>query len=106
MTNEEFISLVEQQHQRRLRLMQRPEKSRTAGNTDRLIQFRRMAKMNKCSEMSTAMNLCSKQFTDIIDMADNSHPKSGDIKYLRELISDVQNYLDITLVLAEEKAGN
>jgi len=61
-----------------------------------------MAKMRKCTEPSAAVDLCTKQFTDILDMADGSHAKAGDIKYLRELIADVQNYLDITLILASE----
>jgi len=73
------------------------------GDGDRLGQFKRMAKTRKCSNMSAAIDLCTKQFTDIIDMADGTHPKAGDIKLLRELISDVQNYLDITLAIAEEE---
>ena len=103
MTNEDFISIVEQQFLRRKKILSKPEKARVAGTADRLIQFKRMAKMRKCSPMSAAVDLSTKHFTDIIDMADGSHAKSGDINYLRDLISDVQNYLDITLAIAEEE---
>jgi hypothetical protein len=103
MDNSTFINLVDQQHLYRKRLLDKPEKKRMGGTEDRLIQFKRMAKMRKCTTASAAVDLCTKQFTDILDMADGSHSKSGDIKYLRELIADVQNYLDITLIIASEE---
>jgi hypothetical protein len=102
MNNERFFEVVEKQHIRRKKMMQRPDKARVAGSTDRLIQFKRMAAINKETPAESAVHLCVKQFTDIIDMADGTHPLTGNLKYMRELVADVQNYLDLTLANAEE----
>ena len=101
-TEEEFFEKVEAQHKFRLSLMRRPEKSRSeSGSKDRLRQFTRISAFRMCEDASVPLDLCVKQFSDILDMVTGRHPKAGDISYLRELIADVQNYLDISLVLAE-----
>lgn len=102
MTKEDFMKVVAAQHKRRISLLNDSKKSRTAETEDRLLQFKRMSVMNKRPLTSVPLDLCIKQFSDIIDMADGSHSHTEDISYLRELVSDVQNYLDILLALAEE----
>lgn len=103
MLEDKFLEFVENHHSYRVDLMKRGDKKRVASSPDRLYQFKRIAEMRKCSTPSAAVDLCTKQFTDILDMADGTHPMSGDIIYLTELIADVQNYLDLTLACAEEE---
>lgn len=105
LNEETFMSIVDAHHERRKAIMRRPDKKRTAGTDDRLIQFRRLAAMRKCSLPSAAVDLCTKQITDILDMCDGTHPRTGDPEFLEELICDVQNYLDFTLTLAYERVG-
>lgn len=98
-----FLEIVEAQHTNRLSILTSNKKRRVAGTEDRLVQFKRMAALRKCPVKSVPMDLCTKQFTDLIDMADNTHPECKNIEYLEELIADVQNYLDILLALAIEE---
>ena len=105
MNDGRFLELVARQHARRLRLLDKPEKKRTANTDERMLQFYRMSSMRKCTSMSAAIDLCTKQFTDLLDMADGTHPKCADLKYWRDLCCDIQNYVDITLALAEETYG-
>lgn len=106
MDQDKFMGIVESHHNYRMNILCNPKKSRTAGNVDRLLHFKRMAKMRKCSVLSACVDLCTKQFTDILDMADGSHPDSWDVDYFEELISDVQNYLDIALAIKKEEVQN
>ena len=103
MKEQDFMEIVDRQHTFRKSLLSNPDKKRTAGTDDRLLQFRRMAAMRKCTVESAAIDLCTKQFTDLIDMADCSHPKHNDVKFLSDLIADVQNYLDILLAITTER---
>jgi arabinogalactan endo-1,4-beta-galactosidase len=106
MDQDKFMQIISDHHTYRMNILCNPKKSRTSGNTDRLIQFKRMAKMRKCSTLSACVDLCTKQFTDILDMADGSHPHAWNVDYFEELISDVQNYLDIALAIMKEEKEN
>ena len=103
MTEDDFLKAVEDQHNVRLSILTSSKKRRVAGTDDRLIQFKRMAALRKCTVKSAAVDLCTKQFTDIIDMADGTHSESNNIPYLKELVADVQNYLDIVVAIAVEE---
>ena len=103
MNEQTFLNYVEAQHAYRLRVLKDPKKKRSLGSTDRLLQFTRLAALRQCSEESAAIDLATKHFTDILDMAEGSHPERDNIDYWRELVADIQNYLDITLALAEDR---
>lgn len=97
-----FLMIVDEQFEHRKKILSDPKKKRTAGSSDRLLQFKRMAAMRKCTIKSAAIDLCTKQFTDLLDMADETHPKFDDLDYMKELVADVQNYLDIMIAIAVE----
>ena len=99
----DFRKLCYEQYQHRMSIMDDGKKARVAGRGDRLIQFKRLAAIHMVSEAEVAMTLCSKQFTDLIDMASGNHPEYNNLNYLRELISDVQNYLDLLLAIETER---
>ena len=103
-----FMKLVEDNYKKRVEILTQPKKSRTKDGMDRLHQFKRMAVVKCSSAPSAAVELCIKQFTDIVDMAAGRHPSSGNVEYMKELIFDVQNYLDLTLacVLDEVEGRN
>lgn len=103
MLESEFLNIVESNFSKRKELLCSPSKRRMGGTFDRLSQFKRMAYLRKVKWEQVPLDLCSKQFTDIIDMVDGSHEKAGDLDYLTELINDVQNYLDLTLALCIER---
>ena len=103
MTNEEFLNFVNHQYKLRLDILDNSKKKRTAGTDDRFIQFRRMAELRCCTMKSAAADLMTKQFTDFLDMADESHAEYNDLDYFIELGADIQNYIDITLAIAIEE---
>jgi hypothetical protein len=103
MTNEKFLDIVEDLHKYRINILSDSKKKRTASSDDRLIQFKRMAALRKCTVKSAAIDLCTKQFTDLIDMADETHQCFRDIEYLKDLAADVKNYLDILVAIAMEE---
>jgi hypothetical protein len=103
MHEQEFIRLSGEQYKLRMEIMCDQKKKRTAGQADRLIQFKRLAALHCISDAEVCMNLVSKQFTDLIDMASGNHPKYNDLDYLKELIADVQNYMDLLLAIEVER---
>jgi hypothetical protein len=103
MTNDKFLKIVKDLHEYRLKILNDPKKKRNFGSDDRLVQFKRMSSLRKCTVKSAAVDLCTKQFTDIIDMADESHPKYFDLEYMKELAADIKNYLDIMVAIAIEE---
>lgn len=103
MTPEEFLAFSEKSYKQRIKILGDPKKKRTAGTNDRFINFRRMGAAKMVPPEQVTTDLCMKQFLDIHDMLSGKHDKSGDFKYLKELIYDVQNYLDIALAICHEK---
>lgn len=100
MTNEEFITLCHEQFDRRMLIMSNSKKARTAGGDDRLIQFKRQAYLHQKSTGEVCLDLCTKQFTDLIDVVRGTLVVGLD--YTQELISDIQNYLDLLNALLVE----
>lgn len=103
LTQKKFMAIIEENFEERKAILDNPNKKRTAGSPDRMINFKRMAALRMVSEESAAVDLCTKQFTDILDMCSGKHGNSGDTAYLKELVYDVQNYLDIVLAIRMDK---
>ena len=100
MTNEEFLTLCHEQFDRRMLIMSDDKKSRTAGGHDRLIEFKRLAYLQYKNTYEVCIGLCSKHFIDLIDVTQGKVIVSPD--YAQELISDIQNYLDLLNALMIE----
>ena len=98
-----FMEFVERQHKLCVGILTNPRKKRTAGSSDRLRQFHRMAAMRNCTTESAAIDLATKQFTDFLDMAKGVHPESDNFDYFAELGADIQNYITLTLAISYER---
>ena len=98
-----FADFVERQHKIRVSILNSSTKKRMAGSDDRLLQFKRMAVMRRCTPESAAIDLATKHFTDFLDMAAGTNPRWDDFNYFSELGADIQNYIDLTLALMYEK---
>lgn len=103
MDEKTFMDLIDRQHKTRVGILTNPTKKRVGGTTDRLNQFKRIAAMRNCTTESAAIDLATKQFTDFLDMASGVHPDSENLDYFHELGADIQNYIDLTLAIAQEK---
>lgn len=98
MTQEEFIKTCDEQYRRRMLIMNDEKKARDMD--DRLMPFKRMASLQQKTPHEVCINLCTKHFIDLIDITQGR--KIVDDNYAHELISDVQNYLDILNALMLE----
>ncbi len=105
MNTQTFIDFCTSHHSKRMRIMEKPVKKRMGGTDDRFRQFRRMAEAEQNPAAYTALSKCDKQFFDIMDMLHYTPSDEIDIRYLEELVSDVQNYLDIALGIVHEDVG-
>ena len=64
LTQKKFMAIIEENFEERKAILDNPNKKRTAGSPDRMINFKRMAALRMVSEESAAVDLCTKQFTD------------------------------------------
>ena len=103
MDEQTFMTVVEENFARRKRLLLRKKKWRTFFS-DRLSQFKAMGGLRHVKPASTAFDVSAKQVTQLYVMVEAYNAGEDiSIKDWREVIYDIQNYLDLALACMEEE---
>jgi len=104
MTDDQFQKVCRNLFTHRMNIMNAKGKSRLAGTQDRLIMFKRLAALEQRPPQEVCISLCAKHFSDLINISQGK--ATADLGCIVELISDIQNYLDLLNALWQELANN
>ena len=99
MTNEQFITHIEEAFTRRKELLARKGKM-YSGKRDRLEQFDRAGKAQNILPTEALMGMATKHFTFIADMCKD--PSNYTENQWYESLDDLRNYMDLLDTLATD----
>ena len=99
MTNEEFLTNIEEQFLRSKKLLVQKEAEYSAG-ADRLDQFYRAGVAQNIQPTQALLGMATKHFTSIADMC--KEPMAYDIFRWREKLTDLRNYTFLLEALIED----
>lgn len=99
MDEQTLMTMLDENFARRKRLLIK-KKAWRVHEGDRLSQFKAMAVLRHTAPINTALDLASKQITQLYNMEDSAEPIN--ISIWRDIIYDIQNYLDLALACLEE----
>ena len=103
MNQEKFLEIVRETHNKRLEILCDLKKKRNFASDDRLINFKELADVLDMYPAEVAITFATKQFMDILHIVREDHALADNLNYFRELINDVQNYLDLAYALKVEE---
>uniref|UniRef100_A0A6M3LRN4 Uncharacterized protein n=1 Tax=viral metagenome TaxID=1070528 RepID=A0A6M3LRN4_9ZZZZ len=105
MNDATFFDIIDRQYKSCLRTLESPAKKRTAGDDDRLIQFKKVAAHRRITPEQALGGMMSKHTSDLYDLIDGTHLKIDDVRVWKEIITDHINYLYLLRGLVEERFG-